>query len=132
MAIDYSKLNGKFSKIGDIAKEVGPFLEKMAEAIKALFKNIVSENNPNLVCLETQFLTKDYLIETAKKYKVSKATAVAALFEKDEKSYYIKLAYLIDRELLPEAENKYINIIAEGVARDVEILFGDNKCIILK
>lgn len=128
----FSTAGKTFEKVGPILEKTGPLLDKLAEIIKNVFQSFTSQAHPNLICVDKQFVNQANLIEIAKKYKVPKATAVAAIFEKGEKHCYIKLAYLIDRELLPEDENKFINITSEGVARDIEVLFDNNKCIILK
>lgn len=133
MTTNYSKMFEDVSKkAGDLLEKAGPFIDKLAEEIKKLFQSLNTEAHPNLICVDTEFLTKDFLIETAKKYKVPQATAVAAIIEKGDKNCFIKIAYLVERDLLPEADNKYVNIKCEGVSREVESLFENNKCIILK
>lgn len=51
---------------------------------------------------------------------------------KQEDGYFIYLAYSKDRKLLPVANNKYLIIKAQALAKEVEDLFAESELIILK
>lgn len=130
-----NRANDYTGRMGEMVSRTTQIIDALGPVITALFNRLRKlVNDPeNLHRLNIQFLTKDNLVETAKKYMVANATGVAAKLDKDKRNYFVNLAYVNDqKELLPAKENNYVIITAEGVSREIEELFTNNDLVILK
>lgn len=83
--------------------------------------------------VEVEMLTKEKLVEIAKQNIVPNSNQVAATInDKSSNVYYVYLAYVKDRTLLPNEENNFVIIKADGLNKEALNLFADNELIILK
>ena len=127
----------------ELAASYGPKIkERVVEMLKhtaekkaeSFFCNIndSSKKNPNILAIQEEFLTKDKLVQYIKENMIPQADEVATILKKDEKNIYIYTAFLCNGELVHQDENKYIVLVADGISRDIETLFENNKLVVLK
>lgn len=91
-----------------------------------------SEVPENLIFVEEEFVNKEKLVALAKQSIVPGSNEVYA-WKKEHKSYFlIHLAYGLNGEPLDKAHNRFVNIKAEGLSKDVLNLFGNSELIILQ
>ena len=89
--------------------------------------------NVKITKLEKELMNKANLIEIAKQNIVPNSNEVLAMLnDKGKNAYYLYLAYSKDKEMLPQEENNYVIIKAEGVTKDLQSLFDGHELIILK
>lgn len=111
-SIDWEK------KIDDLFS--GPFFPEIPENVK-------------ITKVEKELMNKANLIEIAKQNIVPNSNEVLAMLnDKGKNAYYLYLAYSKDKEMLPQEENNYVIIKAEGVTKDLQSLFDGHELIILK
>lgn len=116
------------AKAPKIWSDLESFFKKLDESIEETTPPIPQ----NVIFKEMEFLKKATLIEEIKKTVTPESNGVAALLKKTEKNAFVYTALLIDEDFIEQERNKYLIIKCEGVARDVEELFGENELIILK
>lgn len=102
------------------------------DKVEDFIGGIGQDPNVKTVLEKRELLKKDDIIQIAKENSVPNSNMVAALLESTENRYIVYLAYLRDKELLPQEENNYVTILAEGLSRDVDALFNGQQLIILK
>ena len=114
------------SKIVDeVKKEYVPLLDDFVKNLKGDIKGVALGK-------EVDVLDMQALVSFAKNYIVSESNEIVAMKTKQEDGYFIYLAYSKDRKLLPVANNKYLIIKAQALAKEVEDMFAESELIILK
>lgn len=89
--------------------------------------------NVKITKVEKELVNKADLIEIAKQNIVPNSNEVLAMLnDKGKKAYYLYLAYSKDKEMLPQEENNFIIIKADGLTKDLQSLFDGHELIILK
>lgn len=133
----------------DLAKKAGPFLKELADTFfESLIQDLKSGKinyetvrdqflNPQLAkadikVIDIDYLTPDKLVQNIKDNTVPDSNEVAALLRKSRKKNYLYTAFLKDGELLPVENNKYLIIVADAIARDLENQFDGNELIVLR
>lgn len=111
--------------VDEVQKEFMPLLED-------LVKNFTGEMKGLAFGKEVGMLDMPTLVDFAKKYIVAKSNEIVAMKVKQTDCYFIYLAYSKDRQLLPTADNKYVIIKAQTLAKEVEDLFLESELVILK
>lgn len=111
--------------VDEVRKEYMPLLEDLVNNLTGKMKGFAFGKEVEVLDMQT-------LVGMAKKYIVPKSNEIVAIKVKQEDGYFIYLAYSKDRELLPAAENKYVIIKAQSLAKEVEDLFAESELIILK
>ena len=76
-------------------------------------------------------LTVSDLVEFSKKHMVAGSDGVAAIRKAKDDVLFVFLAYVKDRELLPEETNHFVVVEAKSLADDTKELFGDLDLVIL-
>ncbi|HBJ77322.1 MAG TPA: hypothetical protein DDY68_06085 [Porphyromonadaceae bacterium] len=122
--------------IGSLGKYADQFTEKVQKEYLPLIEELVKDINGGFKgCTfgkEVEELDMATIIAFIKEYMVEKSNEVVALKTKQEEGYYLYLAYSKDRDLLPKEENKYLIIKAKTLSKEVEELFVNSECVILK
>lgn len=130
----------QLSIVGELGKEVLSALEQQLNKIlqtagvwlkEGLDSFLGGSENVKVVSYKEEFLKQDRLVEIARTHIVPNSNQIVAVMKKAENSTIIYLAYCKDKELLPECDNIYIVIEAEGINREIENLFGNEELIIL-
>ncbi len=114
------------------AKVVDEVLKEYMPLLKDVVNNLTGQMKGFAFGKEVEVLDMQTLVGMAKKYIVPKSNEIVAIKVKQEDGCFIYLAYSRDRELLPAAENKYVIIKAQSLAKDVEDLFAESELVILK
>lgn len=81
---------------------------------------------------EVEMLTVEKIVEISKQHMVANSNEVVAYKPLEKDTFKVYLAYATDRELLPEEENHYVVIEADGLSKDVKELFSESDVVILK
>ena len=76
-------------------------------------------------------LTVRDLVEFSKKHMVVGSNGVVAIKKPKDDTIFVFLAYVENRELIPEDRNHYVVIEAKSLADDTNELFGDLDLVIL-
>lgn len=76
-------------------------------------------------------LTVSDLVEFSKKHMVAGSNGVVAFRKPKDDSIFVFLAYVEDRELIPEDKNHYVVVETKSLADDTKELFGDLDLVIL-
>lgn len=76
-------------------------------------------------------LTVTNLVDFSKKHMVAGSNGVVAIKKSKDNVLYVFLAYVKDRELIPEDKNHYVVIEARSLAEDTKDLFGNLDLVIL-
>lgn len=97
-----------------------------------LVKNLTGEMKGVAFGKEVGMLDMSTLVGFAKKYIVPKSNEIVAMKVKQPDCNLIYLAYSRDRQLLPNADNKYLIIKAQTLTKEVEELFVESELVILK
>ena len=71
------------------------------------------------------------LVEFSKKHMVVGSNGVVAIKKPKDDTIFVFLAYVENRELIPEDRNHYVVIEAKSLADDTNELFGDLDLVIL-
>lgn len=116
------------NEINRILKAAGLWLK---EGVECFLNDSNQKSSVKVTPIKEEFLKLDRLVEIAKANIVPNSNQIAAILKKGDNSTIIYLAYCKDKELLPEKDNNYVIIEAEGINREIENLFGDNELIIL-
>jgi len=134
------KLKSLFDEYYPTIKE---YIEKFREAKKKYkdFKDQLNPGNPgdlfvsplppNIIVEDVELINKEKLIGIIRANMVSNSNGVAVTLRKKKEANYLYTAFLKNDELLPQNENKYITIVAQGLARDVENLFEKSDIVVL-
>ena len=81
---------------------------------------------------EVEMLTVEKIVEISKQHMAANSNEVVAYKTLEKDTFKVYLAYATDRELLPEEENHYVVIEADGLSKDVKELFSESDVVILK
>lgn len=76
-------------------------------------------------------LSVSNLVEFSKNHMVAGSDGVVAIRKPKDESVFVFLAYVKDRDLLPEETNHYVVVEAKSLADDTKELFGDLDLVIL-
>lgn len=135
--------------IVDVAKKVIPYLKELAQTYGEDLMQKLKEGkinfetmrdklvNPQLAkadvkVIDIEYLTMDKLVQNIKENTVPDSDEVAAILRKGKKKNYLYTAFLKNGELLPVESNKYLILVADAVARDLESQFDGNELIVLR
>ena len=89
--------------------------------------------NVKITKVGKELVNKADLIEIAKQNIVPNSNEVLVMLnDKGKNAYYLYLAYSKDKEMLPQEENNFIIIKADGLTKDLQSLFDGHELIILK
>ena len=105
---------------------IDEYLPQWIDMVKRILraKNVKSES--------FDILTKEDLINIARKYMVSGCDSVAAFRQAESSEIFIHLTYCTEKELLPEENNCYVIIQAKSLDNEINDLFNESDLIILK
>lgn len=124
------KIMQLFEKATEMINTTAEKIEKFNEKLSS--KNVDNQQLPPTVNEKIEFLKMDNIRSIAKAHRPVAANEVVAYFVKKPDFYLIILTYSKDRSILPNESNKMLFIEAEGISREVENLFINDKVIILK
>ena len=110
----------------DLKKEMIPVMKDLVNSFKD------GKEKTDTIMIQETLLNKKRLIAIAKEHLVVGATEVVAYKTSKSDYFIVYLAYSKDKELLPVEQNRYIIVKAEALSGDINILFVENKLIILK
>lgn len=111
--------------VSEVQEEYMPLLEDLVKNFTGAMKGVAFGKEVDILDMPT-------LVTFAKKYIVPKGNEIVALKVKQADCYFIYLAYSRYRQLLSIADNKYLIIKAQTLAKEVEDLFVESELIILK
>lgn len=128
------KINQCAAEITDYAKQE---LSSLNDEVASMWKGVIEESKKTLtepVVAEYNLdrLSMKELAKIIKENIVGGSNCVAAMKAEHDGLKIVYLAYCHDKKLLPIEKNKYLRVRAKSLAVDVNALFGDNKCIIIK
>lgn len=120
--------------IKELESHVAKELNGLSDELKSAWSDFVKalSETPNVCVEQVSILNQSKLVEISQKHMVEGSNAVAVVKAVVDKSDIVYLAYMKDDELIETEKNKFVNIKAEALGRDVLELFGEEKLIVLK
>ena len=102
------------------------------EKIKEELQQFVDAAKLDVAFEDVELLTMNKIVEVAKQHIVPNSNEVVVFKTMKEDSFFVYIAYAKDRDLLPQEENCYVVIKADGLSKEVKELFAESEVVILK